>query len=1679
MYFKPTLGIVLFCCLSVHGQFGPQNVISKSVPLPRHTELADIDGDGDLDVVVCSSRDYKVSWYENDGNGSFGCQKTIVINGFAGGALDCSDIDMDGDIDIITAGENPQGVIWCENIGGGVFTDIHLITTDVLNVHDVYASDLDNDGDEDVLYGSFSDNVVAWHENLGNGDFGPQSIISVGIAFGPESIYTADFDNDNDQDVVVGCNSSSDIVYYENLGSGNFGAQQMLNATAYNVRDIYPFDVNSDGNLDILATCPGTEKIIWHENLGGGAFSSEIVITVYSEAYQGVRTIDVDGDGIEDVVATTIGGPISWFKRLSNGTFLPEQFLETNYGYTRDIDIGDIDGDGLMDIVIARYSQAQNVSWKKNLGAGNFSNPIVFSEGMEFAFSTYAADFDNDGDLDVLCSGGLVAWFENLGFGNFGCRQVIDSDLPAPKSVVAADLDNDGDMDVIGCALAGDKITWSENLGAGTFGPQQIVSTATDGPSSVHCRDLDNDGDLDILSASVNDNKIAWYENLGSGVFGPQQIVSSTLYGACHVHTEDMDNDGDYDIIGTGEDYGDVVGFENLGSGNFGPGQTIVGGLGDASSSYAADIDNDGDRDIIVACDSEDKVSLFENLGSWSFAPEVIISTSVNNPYYITGLDVHNDGDHDLIVGENSGDKVSFIENINNTGFLPPVSFSGVTNKNHHVYVADLDSDGDLDVLTASGDDDKIAWYENFDGSSSILCGSVFYDKNANNVFDTTDIGLQNIPVYIQPGTSTSFSQTNGNYNFPLDTGIYYIAAPSVSYWQLGTDSTSYTVLLNNSNPLADSLDFGYVPDSVVTDIIPDLTAGYPQCSSNINFWACFQNIGTSTPNGIIKVHLHDSLDFVSCDVAPDSVVGQIVYWHFDTLNYFSLECFNFLVALPSVAYIGGAMTSILTVFGMDSLGNTNFEYADTLVQNLICAYDPNDKTVDPEGIGDPGFIENNLEMEYLVRFQNTGTATATNIVVHDHLDPNLDWSTFNIISYSHPMTVWIEPDGQAVFEFANIMLPDSNSNEPASHGFVKYKILMDPNLLPGSQIFNQADIYFDFNPPIYTNTEVNTIIDCDVMEFSLGSESICLGESLMGSTTEGWYSDVVWSIDTFYTTNSYNLNWISDTIGTFNLNLSINNDFCSKDTVRPITVYPTHFLNTSIEICSGDSVQIGGYFQSSSGIYNENFQSIDGCDSIIEIELTINPSYWTVADINICQGDSILINGIYEKLPGLFYDSLQTVKGCDSTLALTVIAYSNYETLIHNDLCQGDSIYFGGAYLSTAGVYNDSLQSVYGCDSIVELNISILPSYYQNQNVSICQGDSILIFGSYESNIGVYIENSPTVNGCDSIQAITLDLIPIYQDVQIINICPGDSAVIFNNYESNPGTYYDSLQTIYGCDSVQIIQLMIHGIFEQNQSTSICQGDSLLVGGQYYSSAGLYYDSLQTIYGCDSVILVQVDLVSGQQLYQSTSICQGDSLLLGGSYQTFAGVYYDSLLTGVGCDSILITTLSIDPKPVVSVDLFAEDTVCSYTGLIPLPFGSPVGGAYLGIGVISGYFDPLVAGMGTHQIVYEFVDSNNCTNSDTCLISVFDCLGVNSDSPFNVSFYPNPNTGLFSIIRKTNGPEISVVVFDNKNSIVLEKDIAENILYEEFDISHLSSGTYYIQLRIENEIYFARIVKI
>ncbi|MBQ0008560.1 MAG: choice-of-anchor D domain-containing protein, partial [bacterium] len=333
----------------------------------------------------------------------------------------------------------------------------------------------------------------------------------------------------------------------------------------------------------------------------------------------------------------------------------------------------------------------------------------------------------------------------------------------------------------------------------------------------------------------------------------------------------------------------------------------------------------------------------------------------------------------------------------------------------------------------------------------------------------------------------------------------------------------------------------------------------------------------------------------------------------------------------------------------------------------------------------------------------------------------------------------------------------------------------------------------------------------------------------------------------------------------------------------------------------------------SETGIYYDSLKTSEDVDSVYELTLTVNPTYFFPETYSICQGETYNWRNKALSTAGVYYDSLQTTVGCDSVYELTLTVNPTYLFPETYSTCQGETYTWRNKVLSTAGVYYDSLKTTIGCDSVYELTLTVNPTYLFPETYSICQGETYNWRSKSLSTAGVYYDSLQTTVGCDSVYELTLTVNPTYLFQETYSICQGETYNWRNKALSTAGVYYDSLQTIVGCDSVYELTLTVNPTYLFPETYSICQGETYTWRNKVLSTAGVYYDSLQTTVGCDSVYELTLTVNPTYLIQETYSICQGETYHWRNKSLSAASVYYDSLKTAVGCDSIYKLTLLVN----------------------------------------------------------------------------------------------------------------------------------------------------------------------
>jgi gliding motility-associated-like protein len=261
---------------------------------------------------------------------------------------------------------------------------------------------------------------------------------------------------------------------------------------------------------------------------------------------------------------------------------------------------------------------------------------------------------------------------------------------------------------------------------------------------------------------------------------------------------------------------------------------------------------------------------------------------------------------------------------------------------------------------------------------------------------------------------------------------------------------------------------------------------------------------------------------------------------------------------------------------------------------------------------------------------------------------------------------------------------------------------------------------------------------------------------------------------------------------GAYSMTFSDQNGCDSTHTIT-VQVLPTSATNEDLSTCEGTPIAVFGTPTSETGTYSMTFTASNGCDSTHTINLTVLPTFSTSASVGICPGESTEVFGQTVDEAGEYSMTFTAANGCDSVHTITVLqleSINTTETL--DDLCEGESVAIFGETVTESGVYQQTFTAENGCDSTHTITVNFLPNITTTEDVFICEGESIEIFGQQISEPGIYQETFTGSNGCDSTHVITLAEETFSGSAYIFPPCPSDpeSWIVYINTNGNGGPY-------------------------------------------------------------------------------------------------------------------------------------------------------------------------------------------------------------------------------------------------------------------------------------------------
>ena len=576
---------------------------------PYFVTAADLNGDGRPDLVAVDYYAFAVSVLLNVGGGTFG-RETVYLVGPNPTSVTCADVDGDGDTDLVVDNygwHNGTGSITVLlNKGTGLFTvQPEIVLDHPYSMLSIVSGDLDGDSHVDLAIPILNEDKVLLLFNRGDGRF--ERPVERDVSFEPVTAWIADVDADGRSDVVT-LGDSGGISVLGNLGGREFAPFVYSGTRGIRTGALAEFD--GDRRPDLAVVNYDTFSI--QRNLGDRRFAEAGQVPAGGSP-SCVTSADLDGDGAPDLISTLQdSNSVSVLRNLGNGTFAPPVTYPVG-AYPQSVASADLDGDGRPDLAVAN-AESDTVSILFNRGDGTLRPHVDLATGG-FPTTVVCADLDGDGRPDLAVgnrTSGSVSVFINRGGGRFSPPADY---VPFPLGIgqiVAADFDQDGDVDLAVAGTVLVAILW--NRGDGTFGTRTIYDFPNWG--FLAAGDLDGDGYPDLALTQFGIDNVTVYLNRGDGTFGTHQPYY-TPWRSRELCLADLDGDGRLDVVLVNSDTGyegALTVLHNAGGSFVSEGRYDV--LWGASWVASTDVDADGDADLVVANAAESSLSILRNCRS-------------------------------------------------------------------------------------------------------------------------------------------------------------------------------------------------------------------------------------------------------------------------------------------------------------------------------------------------------------------------------------------------------------------------------------------------------------------------------------------------------------------------------------------------------------------------------------------------------------------------------------------------------------------------------------------------------------------------------------------------------------------------------------------------------------------------------------------------------------------------------------------------------------------------------------------------------------------------------------------------------------------------------------------------------------------------------------------------------
>ena len=499
---------------------------------------------------------------------------------------------------------------------------------------------------------------------------------------------------------------------------------------------------------------------------------------------------------------------------------------------------------------------------------------------------------------------------------------------------------------------------------------------------------------------------------------------------------------------------------------------------------------------------------------------------------------------------------------------------------------------------------------------------------------------------------------------------------------------------------------------------------------------------------------------------------------------------------------------------------------------------------------------------------------------------------------------------------------------------------------------------------------------------------------------------------------------------------------------------------------CDTYTVPSGDETYVSSGTYYDTVPNTLGCDSIITINLAINYSNTGTDVITACDSYTWIDGNTYTSSNNTATHTLENINGCDSVVTLNLtINYSNTGTDVIT-ACDSYTWIDGNTYTLSNNTATHTLENIHGCDSVVTLDLTINYSNTGTDVVTACDSYTWIDGNTYTSSNNTATHTLENIYGCDSV--VTLDLTINYSNTgtDVITACDSYTWIDGNIYTSSNNTATHTLENVHGCDSVITLDLTINYSNTGTDVITACGSYIWIDGNTYTSSNNTATYTLENIHGCDSVVTLDLTINYSNTGTDVLTACDSYTWIDGITYTSSNNTATHTLENIHGCDSLVTLDLTINTVDASVTEngltLTANANEANYQwincGNDNIPIEGEAGQSFT------------ANESGSYAVI---VDNGLC--ADTSMCYTVTVTGINRIENNSIDIYPNPTNGIIEIgLVENKISKISILDISGKK--IIEKiPGAQN---ETIDLSGFGNGLYIIMVETDKKIYTAKIIK-